>query len=270
MKSRKNKSLPVIGSQRLFERLWADHTEIECFGPCGHPVCQECGAIEVERDRLDGRTDEESIAARARLDLRAENYNAEHSGERKYAEDAWFKGETYPERMTTIRVDAPTQHQFDLPRQKKIARDVIKSLDNAQRWGSKITGAQVAGAGMFAFVAHHALGGGPNLTCTVLLLVLGRLVASGATLGLRLMLILDNTTGENKCHAVIAVLAWLVHYEVFREAGFFCQLVGHTRTMNWIRASLPSSNPCCSTRSTPSHRWLATFVNSLHCMAFET
>jgi hypothetical protein len=70
--------------------------------------------------------------------------------------------------MTTIRIDAPTQHQFDLPRQNKIARDVVKSLDNAQRWGSKITGAQVAGAGMFAFVARTALGGGPNLTCMVL------------------------------------------------------------------------------------------------------
>ena len=42
-KSRKSKSLPVIGSQRLFEKLWAEHTEIGCFGPCGHPVCQECG-----------------------------------------------------------------------------------------------------------------------------------------------------------------------------------------------------------------------------------
>ena len=27
-------------------------------------MCQECGAIEVERDRLDGRTDEESFTAR--------------------------------------------------------------------------------------------------------------------------------------------------------------------------------------------------------------
>jgi hypothetical protein len=108
--------------------------------------------------------------------------------------------------MTCIRVDAPTQHQFDLPRQRKISRDIVKSLDGATRWASKITGAQVAGAGMFAFMARAALGGGPNLVATVLLCVLAELVASGVVLGSRLMLILDNTTGENKCNPVIGVL----------------------------------------------------------------
>ena len=228
MTSRKANSLPIIGSQELFVKLWAKHEEIECYGACGHAVCQECGEIDVERDRLDGRTDPEAREQRAILDARAESHAEEHLGERKYAEDAWYQGETYSERITTIRIDAPTQHQFDLPRQRKVARDVVKSLDTATRWASKITGAQVAGAGMFAFVARAALGGGPNLVATVLMVVLGRLAASGYHLGLRLMLILDNTTGENKCNAIIIVLAWLVYWDKFRETGFFCQLVGHT------------------------------------------
>ena len=228
VKSRTDKSLPVIGSKALFLKIWGEHTEIECHGACGHAVCVECGEIAVERDRLENRTDDEAVRMRAALDLREESHGFEHKGERRYAEDCWFQGETYSHRMTTIRIDAPTQHQFELPRQKKVARDVVKSLDNAQRWSSKITGAQVAGMGMFAFVARAALGGGPNLTCTVLMVVLSRLVASGFTLGLRLMLVLDNTTGENKCHAVIAFLGWLVYFDHFREAGFFCMLVGHT------------------------------------------
>ena len=107
---------------------------------------------------------------------------------------------------------------------------------------------------MFAFMARAALGGGPNLVATVLLCVLAELVASGVVLGSRLMLILANTTGENKCNPVIGVLpgrfvsdiqnwcvsdwcvlpvctgvlAWLVFWDVFEEAGFFSMLKGHT------------------------------------------
>ena len=228
MKSRKDKSLPVLCTEALFLKVWAEHDEIECIGACGHAVCQDCGWFEVERDRLEGRNDDEAKEQRKQLDLLEQVHAEEHQGERKYAEDAWFQGETYPQRMTTIRIDAPTQHQFDIPRQKRISRDLVKSLDNCQRWASKITGAQVAGAGMYAFVARAALGSGPNLVATCLMITLSRLVASGFTLGLRLMLVLDNTTGENKCHAIIVVLAWLVYWDKVQTAGFFCQRVGHT------------------------------------------
>ena len=166
MKSRKDKSLPVLCTEALFLKVWAEHDEIECVGACGHAVCQDCGWFEVERDRLEGRNDDEAKEQRKQLDLLEQVHAEEHQGERKYAEDAWFQGETYPQRMTTIRIDAPTQHQFDIPRQKRISRDLVKSLDNCQRWSSKITGAQVAGAGMYAFVARAALGSGPNLVAT--------------------------------------------------------------------------------------------------------
>ena len=228
-KHRMDRSLPVIGSQALFVKLWVAHAEIRQHGVTGHALCVQCGECESERDELEGRTDKVADGRRVFLDAKEAAHAEEHMGERRYAENAWYQGETYPTRMTTIRIDAPTQHQFDLPRQRKISRDIVKSLDQA-RWASKITGAQVAGAGMYACVARAALGGpsGPNLVLTVLMLTLVGMMESGIVLGSFLQLILDNTAGENKCNAVIVTLAWLVYYDVFQESGFFCMLVGHT------------------------------------------
>lgn len=86
----------------------------------------------------------------------------------------------------------------------------------------------MAGVGMLATVARVALGGGPNLVCTVLMLCLMAMVERGHPLGARLMLVLDNTTGENKNSTVIGFLACLVEWDWFEEAGFFSQPVGHT------------------------------------------
>eukprot|EP00965_Chrysotila_dentata_P246061 6206933-Pleurochrysis_carterae.AAC.1 len=47
-------------------------------------------------------------------------------------------------------------------------------------------------------------------------------------LGARLHVQLDNTCGENKNLTMIAFLAWLVQKDIFKEAGFFCMLKGHT------------------------------------------
>ena len=210
-RDRKAKSLPVIGSKALFVKLWAEHTEIVEDVAVGHAKCDTCGRLNARQDALEGRNDAHAMQQRRQLAEEQAIHDAEHQGERRYSEDAWYQGETYPERMTTIRIDAPTQHQFDLPRQRKVSRDIVKSLDGASRWASKITGAQVAGAGMYAFVARAAFGGGPNLVGTALLLVLHFLNIRGVTLGCRLLLILDNTTGENKCNAIIGLLAWLVY-----------------------------------------------------------
>eukprot|EP00965_Chrysotila_dentata_P172957 5708166-Pleurochrysis_carterae.AAC.1 len=65
---------------------------------------------------------------------------------------------------------APTQHQFDIPFQRRKPRNVVKSLDGVRKWQSKITGAMAAGHGLFCFVARCALGSGPNLVLTVLIL----------------------------------------------------------------------------------------------------
>ena len=217
-RDRRRKNLPVIGSKHLFVKIWAEHSEIVQDVAVGHAKCDACGRIQTRWDELEDRNDEHGRKEQRALEVEQAVHDEEHRGERKYSEDAWFQGETNPDRMTTIRLDAPTQHQFDLPRPRKIARDVVKSLDGAQRWSSKITGAQVAGAGMFAFVARAALGGGSNLVGTALLLTLGSLNARGITLGSRLQLILDNTTGENKCNAIIGLLAWLVHWNYFQVA----------------------------------------------------
>lgn len=177
---------------------------------------------------MDGRTDAVAIKERELLDELEAAHTDEHMGERQYAEDAWYQGETRPSKMTTIRIDAPTQHQFDLPRQRRVARDAVKALEGARKWSSKISGAQVAGVGMWACIARAALGGGPNLVGTVLLFVLSAMAAEGAAIGGRLMLILDNTSGENKCDTIIGLLAWLVWLGWFEQTGFFCMLKGHT------------------------------------------
>lgn len=227
-KFRLQRGLPVLGSRSLFEKVWREHDEIMEHGAKGHPKCPICGKYQKDRDALDDRTDAAAVAKRAQLAEADEAHALEHMGERRYAETAWYQGETYPRRMTCIRIDAPTQHQFDLPRQRKIARDIIKTLDGSKRWASKITGAQIAGVGMLASVARAALGGGANLVCTVLMLCLMSMMERGASIGARLMLILDNTTGENKNATVICFLAYLVQCDWFEEAGFFSQPVGHT------------------------------------------
>eukprot|EP00965_Chrysotila_dentata_P186140 6145824-Pleurochrysis_carterae.AAC.2 len=79
----------------------------------------------------------------------------------------------------------------------------MKSLDGARKWQSKITGAKVAGTGMFAYVARCALGSGPNIAlngpridqCDA---VLRMLQSTTRPLGARLHVQLDNTCGENK------------------------------------------------------------------------
>lgn len=81
---------------------------------------------------------------------------------------------------------------------------------------------------MLASVARVALGGGPNLVCTVLMLCLTSMMDRGIPIGGKLMLILDNTTGENKNTIVIGCLACMVLWGWFEEAAFFSQPVGHT------------------------------------------
>eukprot|EP00965_Chrysotila_dentata_P176039 5812174-Pleurochrysis_carterae.AAC.1 len=68
-------------------------------------------------------------------------HDAEHRGEREYADNFWFRGQTYPKQCTAVNIDAPTQHQFDCPFQRRNTRDAVKSLDGHRKWQSKVTGA---------------------------------------------------------------------------------------------------------------------------------
>eukprot|EP00965_Chrysotila_dentata_P136944 4529767-Pleurochrysis_carterae.AAC.1 len=68
-------------------------------------------------------------------------HDKEHGLERQYADNLWYRGLTYPTQVTAVNIDAPTQHQFDLPFQRRASRDTVKSLDGARKWQSKLTGA---------------------------------------------------------------------------------------------------------------------------------
>lgn len=81
---------------------------------------------------------------------------------------------------------------------------------------------------MHVFLAREALGGGPNLVCTVLLLSLRAHIELGRPLGTKLHLQLDNTTAENKNSTVLGLVGLLVAWGVFREASIFFMTVGHT------------------------------------------
>ena len=144
------------------------------------------------------------------------------------AEDWWLKGEDFPNLVTAFSMDAPTEKQFDVPVQQRKARDVVKALDTAKRWSSKITGLMIAGVGMLAFVTRAGLGAGADLSCTVLYSALMHMVKLNRPLGQKLHVLLDNTVAENKCNTMIFFLAWLVQLNVFTEASFFCMMVGHT------------------------------------------
>lgn len=81
---------------------------------------------------------------------------------------------------------------------------------------------------MLIYIARAAVGGGPNLVCTVLLLSIAMHVTCGRKLGRRLHLQLDNTTSENKNSTVLGFVALLVAWDVFEDATIFFLPVGHT------------------------------------------
>ena len=223
MAHRQKAGLPVIGSQSLFEKLWRKHHEIVEFGAKGHATCDTCGEIMVDRERYRGRPDKLE-----ECDERQAAHDANHRGERDYAEDIWTKGEHQPSRITAFSMDAPTETQFDVPVQQRNAYDPVKSLDTAKKWSSKITGLMMAGMGMLAFVSRDGLGSGPNLSCTVLYLSLLHVVAQRGGIGEVFHLLLDNTSADNKNNEMIFFLAWLVAQDATNEASFFCMMKGHT------------------------------------------
>jgi hypothetical protein len=117
------------------------------------------------------------------------------------------------------------------PLQATGKRDSLKRLDGANaRWQSKLEGVLDAGFGMHMYVARSALAGGPNLVLTSLFLAIFYRVEQMdlKPLGSHLRLQLDNTTGENKCTAVIGVCAWLVHMGYFQQVTMGFQPKGHT------------------------------------------
>eukprot|EP00965_Chrysotila_dentata_P198336 6178723-Pleurochrysis_carterae.AAC.1 len=68
VKSRQSKCLPVIGSQALFKKLWAKHTEIREYSSLSHAKCDVCGKLESHFDRLDN-SEQDAETARERQAL---------------------------------------------------------------------------------------------------------------------------------------------------------------------------------------------------------
>ena len=231
VKERENAGLTVVGSEWLFIQVWKSHDEIKEFGACGHPVCDTCGKTQIAYDKLEGRTDDAAVQQRRDADAKQAQHDFEHRGERKYADDIWDKAELHPENVTALNFDAPTEKQFEVPVQKRVARDVAKKLENMQKWASKLTGVLVAGWGMLAFVARAGLGSGPNLSLTLLYLTLHVVQESGRDLGKRFSLLMDNTAADNKCALMVCFIGWLVLMDHFEDASFFCMLKGHTFTV---------------------------------------
>eukprot|EP00965_Chrysotila_dentata_P204203 6182191-Pleurochrysis_carterae.AAC.1 len=62
-----SRSLPVLGSESLFKRIWREHTEIREYSAKSHPKCDECGLIESALDRLGFANDAEAVAERKTL-----------------------------------------------------------------------------------------------------------------------------------------------------------------------------------------------------------
>ena len=230
-KDRTNKGLPLAGSLGIFREVWRTHDEIIEQGATGHCVCDDCGEYQQIYDMWEGRTDPQAVEARRNADAKKDQHDMEHRGERAYAEDIWGAAEVRPEKITAMNFDAPTVSQFDIPVQKRVARDVTKRLESMQKWGSKVTGVMTAGAGMLCYVARAGLGGGPNLSLTLLYLSLCHLVDRKIPLGSRYNILMDNTGGDNKHAEMICFLGWLVLQDHFHDASFFCQLKGHTFTI---------------------------------------
>ena len=178
---------------------------------------------------MDGLQHDPAVRARiAELDAEKRAHTKFNQVERENYTDAVSLAEHRPHEITCITIDAPTRHQFDLPSQARSQRDKAKKLDPQNRWQSKLEGVLDAGVGMMVYIARACIGGGPNLVCTALMLSLFCHLELGRPLGHVLHLQLDNTTAENKCLCVIAVLALLVHRRQFITARMFFMHVGHT------------------------------------------
>ncbi|KAL3894263.1 MAG: hypothetical protein SGPRY_013857, partial [Prymnesium sp.] len=219
---------PTVGSSRLLFDIWKSHDEIVVVKPTGHAICDVCSDIHAARLALEGMPNQDAKQRRSMLDAEAEARKEYHTTERRYYDDSMALATYHAELMTCITIDAPTQHQFDLPSQARWKRDTSKKLDGARRWQSKVEGVLDAGVGMMAFVARIALGGGANLVATVLILTLVKHVEIGRPLGAKLHLQLDNTTAENKNKTLLGTVALLVAWQVFEEATIFYLPVGHT------------------------------------------
>lgn len=136
---------PSVGSSRQLHSIWKKHKEYKERAPTGHAICSTCGMLNSERASLEGLVDPSSIEARKEIEAKQAAHTAFHLTERRYYEDASTRAFYVPCDVTTLTIDAPTVHQFDLPSQARAKRDTVKRLDGTARWKSKLEGVLDAG-----------------------------------------------------------------------------------------------------------------------------
>lgn len=137
---------PSTGNSRLLFTIWREHAEYKVKAPTGHAICTKCGNFASQRLALQGRkTDEQTRELLKQLDAKVAAHAAFHVTERHYYDDAVARATHVPTDVTTITIDAPTRHQFDLPSQARAKRDTVKRLDGSSRWQSKLEGVLDAG-----------------------------------------------------------------------------------------------------------------------------
>eukprot|EP00965_Chrysotila_dentata_P030268 1007121-Pleurochrysis_carterae.AAC.2 len=61
-----------------------------------HPKCDDCGKLEFALDSLGKRSEAEAVAERAKTRCASEMHGQQHAKERKYFNQAWYCGGTYP------------------------------------------------------------------------------------------------------------------------------------------------------------------------------
>lgn len=138
---------PTIGNSRLLFTIWNEHTEIKAKPPTGHAICTRCGEYASRRKELQGcGGDALTRELLRKLDQKVAAHAAFHVTERHYYDDAVARATHVPTDLTTLTIDAPTRHQFDLPSQARARRDTVKRLDGSSRWESKLEGVLDAGA----------------------------------------------------------------------------------------------------------------------------
>lgn len=136
---------PTVGNTRLLFTIWNEHTELRVKPPTGHAICSYCGDFASKRLTLQKYSDAQSRVMLKELDEAVAAHHRFHVAERQYYDDAVTRATHIPSDVTTIMIDAPTKHQFDLPSQARATRDTVKRLDGSSRWHSKLEGVLDAG-----------------------------------------------------------------------------------------------------------------------------
>ena len=148
--SQRRRGQPILGSLSLFAKLWKA-AGIKEEKPTGHAKCDICGKLQAEEDKAKENGSAEQLE---KVRVKKAEHKSAHRSQRDYSEDFWYKGKQHPRKVTAMSMDAPTEKQFDVPMQQRNSRDVIKSLDTAKRWSSKITGVPFAHVLALLCVCH--------------------------------------------------------------------------------------------------------------------